>query len=136
MVQGNVIVTNRDFRKVVFIRKTVISDSNIKEDLVHGNFYRRNRLVTLVLAQFDWPLVVLAWQLLVLLVLVYPLIVLLVCPLVVFVCPLAVPICPFVILIWPLVISVCPLLVLVVLSVGLLMSVVIFVNRKLKIVLN
>ena len=46
MVQGNVIVTNRDFRKIVFKKKTVILDSYIKEDLVHGNFYGRNRLVT------------------------------------------------------------------------------------------
>ena len=44
--KGNVIVTNRDFRKVVFKRKTVILDSYIKKDLVLGNFYRRNRLVT------------------------------------------------------------------------------------------
>ena len=45
-MQGNVNVTNRDFRKVIFKRKTVILDSYIKEDLVQGKFYRRTRLVT------------------------------------------------------------------------------------------
>ena len=39
-------MTNRDFRKVVFKKEAVISDSFIEEDLVKGNFYRRTRLVT------------------------------------------------------------------------------------------
>ena len=45
-MQVNIIITIRDFPKVVFKKKTVISDSYIKEDLVHANYYRRTRLVT------------------------------------------------------------------------------------------
>ena len=46
-MQGNVIITNRNFWKAVFKKKTVYLDSYIKEDLVQGTFYRRTSLVTL-----------------------------------------------------------------------------------------
>ena len=42
----NAIIANWDFRKVVFKKKTLISDSCIKESLLQGNLYRRTRLVT------------------------------------------------------------------------------------------
>ena len=45
-MQGNVIITNRDFCKVVFKNKTVILGSYFKEALVQVNFYRKTRLVT------------------------------------------------------------------------------------------
>ena len=42
----NIIITSRDFPEVVFKKKTVILDSQIKEDISQGNYYRRTRLVT------------------------------------------------------------------------------------------
>ena len=42
----NIIITNRDFPEVFFKKKTVILDSQIKEDVSQGNYYRRTRLVT------------------------------------------------------------------------------------------
>ena len=40
--QVNVTITNRDFLKVVLKKNRV----NLKKTLVHGKYYRRNRLVT------------------------------------------------------------------------------------------
>ena len=45
-MQVNIIITNRDFPKVVFKKKTVILDCYIKEDLLQDNYYRWTRLVT------------------------------------------------------------------------------------------
>ena len=42
----NIIITNRDFPKAVLKKKTVILDSQIKEDISQGNYYRRTCLVT------------------------------------------------------------------------------------------
>ena len=42
----NVIIKNRDFRRVIFKKKTVILNFYIKENLIQGKFYRRTRLVT------------------------------------------------------------------------------------------
>ena len=36
MVQVNIIITNRDFSKVIFKKKTVILDSYIEEDISSG----------------------------------------------------------------------------------------------------
>ena len=44
-MQVNVIITNKDFPKVVFKKKTVILDSQLQRTLFHGNHYCRNRLV-------------------------------------------------------------------------------------------
>ena len=41
----SVIITNKDFQKVVFWKKTVVLGSHIKGDLVQVNFYRRTRLI-------------------------------------------------------------------------------------------
>ena len=105
------IITNGDFQKVDFKKKTVILVSHIKEDLVQGDFYSRNRLVTrstwtICLVTFNTRLTTrntLSTRL----------------P----TCSTGLSTCsPFVVLVYPLVVSVCLLLVLVVISVGLLMT--------------
>ena len=108
-MQGNVIITNKDIQKVIFKRKTAISDSYFKVDLVQGNFYRRTRLVTRS-TRFSTRSTVST-----------RLPTRSTCLSTVLVCRLVVPIDPFVVLICPLVVSVFPLVVPVVLSVGLLM---------------
>ena len=44
----NIIITNRDFTKVFFKKKTAVLDSQIKEDISQGNYYRGTRLVTCI----------------------------------------------------------------------------------------
>ena len=44
----NIIITNRDFPEVVFKKKTVILDSQVKENISQGNYYRRTCLVTCI----------------------------------------------------------------------------------------
>ena len=77
----NAIIANWDFRKVVFKKKTLISDSYIKESLLQGNLYRRTRLVTRSTCKVLWLHVVL------------------VCPLVILVCPLVVSVCLHIVLV-------------------------------------
>ena len=114
----NIIITNRDFPEVVFKKKTVILDSQIKENISQGNYYRRTRLVTCITSKTR--LVTHSTRLItrIIIVLVFPPVVL-VYPLVVLVCPF---VCPFVVLVCPLVVLVCSLVVLVVLSVGLFIT--------------
>ena len=46
-MQGNIIITNKDFPKAVLKNKTVILDSyTLIRALVRGNYYRRTHLVT------------------------------------------------------------------------------------------
>ena len=132
-MQVNIIVTNRDFLKVIFKEKTVILDSSyINETLVQGNYYRRTHHVTrstckTSLVTHSTRLTTRSTRLSIrstrlstcsarfstrntrLSIRLY------VCPFVVLVCPLAVLVCP-------LVVSACPLLVPVALSVGLFIT--------------
>ena len=102
-MQGNVIVTNRDFRIVVFKKVTVILDSYVKDNLVQGNFYPRIRFVTRSTRLTTRGIVP-------------------ACSTRSSTCntflSTLVLICPFVVLVCPLVVSVCLLVVLVVLSVS------------------
>ena len=47
----NIIITNRDFLEVVFKKKSVILESQIKEDISQGNYYHRTRLVTCIISK-------------------------------------------------------------------------------------
>ena len=90
----NIIITNRDFPKVAFKKKTV---TIIAEPV----------LSLVVLAKFVWSLIALGRSLIAFVAFVYP---------------LAVLVSPLVVLVWPHVVSVCPLAVFVVLSVGLFIT--------------
>ena len=128
MVQGNVIVANRNFQKFIFKSKTVILKSYIKEDLAQDNFYRRTRLVarsanTIWLVSHSTHLTIFSTvsTCLPTQVLAYPFVEIF--------CPHIVPICPFVVLMLQLVIS-----VLVALPIGLFDDCIF--ESKLKIVLK
>ena len=106
-------MTNSDFPKVVFKKKTIII---IAEPV----------LSLAVLAKLVWSLIVLARPLLVIVVLVYPLVVL-VFPLAVLVFPF---VCPFVVLVCPLVVLDCLPLVSVYPLVVLVLSVDLFITDQ------
>ena len=95
-MQVNIIITNKIFQKVIFKKKTFISDFYIKDDISSGKLLSQNPSCNLKYLK-NWLLKVLAW------------------PRVVLAFSLVVPV-------YPIVVSVCPLVVPVALSVSLFIT--------------
>ena len=99
----NITITNKDFLKIVFKKKTVILDSYIEEDIRSGSLLSQNPSCrhSQYLQKLVWSLIALARPFVVLIVLVFPLVVIVcpsVYPLVVHACLLVVLVCPLVVL--------------------------------------